>query len=83
MYSMNIQNKKLRLVDTMLFNGGLVKLTFGSSYNDQLEVSFFTDCPQGAEELANFLIKWRDKWHNTIPNSQPTARPSVDDDIPF
>ena len=79
----NIQGKKLRVVDTMLFNGGLVKMTFGKSYDDEMEVAFYTNNPQAADELAKFLISWKDKWHkeNQVSNA---ARPSgTDDDITF
>ena len=81
-FLLNIQGKKLRVVDTMLFNGGLVRMVFGKSYDDEMEIAFYTDCPEGAEELSKFLIAWKNKWHKETPVNS-TARPSVDDDISF
>lgn len=82
-FQLSIHGKKLRLVETMLFNGGLVKMTFGKSYDDEMEVAFYTNNPQAADELANFLNSWKDKWHKEVPVSN-AARPSgTDDDIPF
>ena len=83
MIGITIQNKKLREVSTMLFNGGLVRMIFGKDYYNQTEVSFYTDNPQAADELANFLNSWKDKWHKEVPVSN-AARPSgTDDDISF
>ena len=71
-YSVNIHGKKLREVGQMFFNGGLVKLIFGNSYDDQFEICWYTGTPEAAHELFELLNTWKTKHCPSYSDTQPT-----------
>lgn len=73
-------HKTLKSIDCTPFNGGHIKLTFGKGYPDIVEFGWFTNNPEAAHELNEYLNAWK-KRH--FPDTPLTTAQKLDDDIPF